>query len=405
MSTPSPSIPGHVPAELVQDFAFDGDPGYRSDPASVVDAARDARPIVFAPAGRRGRGTWVFKTYDLVFEAFQKPELFSSYRFSGFSDLMGETWPLPPMEYDPPRHRPFRALLQPLFTPSRMAELEGGIAATVAEILDGMRSRGACEFQSEFAVRLPTTVFLRLIGLPLEDASTLLRWEAQLMHGETMEARIEGACAIRDYLRGHIAEREVRPQDDIISRLISSEINGVPISDDEKIGVCFLLYSAGLDTVASALGFTFRALALDPEFQDDLRRQPELRPRAIEELLRSQMNNVPGRWVTEDTLFHGVTMKKGDYVSLSTMFANRDPAVFTDPGKNDCVRDNAMRHIAFGTGIHNCLGSHLARRELRLAMDAWLDTMPPFRVGAQPPVTYGGSVFGVTSLDLKWDTL
>jgi cytochrome P450 len=241
-----------------------------------------------------------------------------------------------------------------------------------------------------------------LIGLPLEDAPTLLEWENKLMHGANLDVRIEGARSIKEYLQGHIRAREEERSDDMISFVIHSEVDGRPLTEDEKLGMCFLLYSAGLDTVAASLGFTFRYLALTPDVQADLRANPDKRTKAIEEMLRLNMNNVPGRWVTQDTLFHGVEMKKGDYLSLSTMFANRDPAMFADPTKPDFERANAMRHIAFGTGVHNCLGSHLARRELRISLDAWLDRMPPFHVGDDEPVTYGGSVFGVRSLDLAW---
>jgi cytochrome P450 len=402
MATIEQQIPAHVPPELVQNFTFDREPGMDTHPAEVMDSLRDGRDIVFAPAGRRNQGTWVLKNYDLIFEAYQNTELFSSYRFSGFSALLGEDWPMPPMEYDAPQHRPFRALINPLFTPKRMAMLEEGIAETVTGILDEIRPQGQCEFQSTFGLQLPTTVFLRLIGLPLEDAPTLLEWESKLMHGASLDIRIEGARAIKEYLQGHIAAREAERRDDIISYIIYSEVDGRPLTEDEKLGMCFLLYSAGLDTVAASLGFTLRYLALNPDVQEELRAHPEKRNKAIEELLRINMNNVPGRWVTQDTVFHGVEMKKGDYLSLSTMFANRDPAMFANPEKPDFERANSMRHIAFGTGAHNCLGSHLARRELRISMDAWLDQMPPFRVGAKEPVTYGGSVFGVRTLDLAW---
>jgi cytochrome P450 len=167
--------------------------------------------------------------------------------------------------------------------------------------------------------------------------------------------------------------------------------------------MCFVLYGAGLDTVASALGFTFKYLAENPDKQEQLRRRPEIRERAVEELLRANTNVVPNRIVTRDTDFHGVSLKKGDVVALPTMFANHDPALFECPAGVDFDRGNVMRHVSFGSGPHNCLGSHLARRELRIALDEWMNGMPPFRLGEESPVTYGGSVFGVHSLHLAWD--
>jgi len=402
MSTNEPSVPAHVPPELVQPIPFQDAPGIERDASGAMDVFRDDRPIVYAPASRRGMGSWVLKSYELIHEAFHTPELFSSDRYSGFSALLGEDWPMPPMEYDPPHHQPFRVLLQPLFTPKRMATLEDGVSETVRELLARLRPQGRCEFQSTFGVPLPTTVFLRLVGLPLEDAPTLLVWERQLMHGETLDERIAGARSIKEYLLGHIGERERNPQDDMISYIVNAEVEGRRLTPDEKLGICFLLYGAGLDTVAAALGLSFGFLARNPERQQDLRNDPDQRPRAIEEMLRATMNIVPGRRLTQDTVFHGVEMKKGDFVALPTMFANRDSAEFPDATKIDFARENAAQHLSFGTGAHNCLGKHLARRELRIALDAWLDEMPPFRLGPGELVTYGGTVFGVTSLDLEW---
>lgn len=395
-------IPDHVPPELVQLIRFTDAPGIDREPAPTLDVLRDSRPIVYTPESHMGFGSWVIKNFDLIFEAFQKPELFSSERYSGFSALVGDDWSMPPMEYDPPHNQAFRLLLNPLFAPRRIAEMEAGVTATVRTLLDGLRPKGGCEFQSEFGVRLPTTIFLQLVGLPLEDAPMLLGWERQLMHGKTVVEQGAGAKAIKEYLLEHIRDRERNKKDDVFSYIVHAQVEGRSLTPNEKLGVCFLLYGAGLDTVASALGFLFRFLGQHPDRQEELRRRPDQRQWAIEEIMRANMNNIPGRWVTKDLEFHGVKMRKGDYVSLPTMFANRDPSEFDQPAVVDFDRANAKRHIAFGTGIHSCLGKHLARRELGIALNGWLDDMPPFKVGSRHPVTYGGPVFGVASLDLSW---
>jgi len=397
------SIPDHVPAALVQDWAFDSIEGIDSNPPRSMDSTRDERPIVYAPRGRRGRGTWVIKSYPLIVEAFQTPEIFSSDRYSGFSQLLGEDWPMLPLEVDPPLHRPYRVFLNKVFSPSRMSTLEKGIAQTVDELIAAIKPAGKCDFQEAMGRPLPTTVFLRLMGLPLKDAGLFLAWEGELLHGKDMQARAEAARSIKDYLVDTLKARAAEPKDDVVSYIANSEFEGRRLSDVEQLGMAYVLYGAGLDTVSAGLGFIFKYLAENSDRQAELRNAPDLRPKAVEEMLRANSMVVSGRFVTRDTEFHGVQMRKGDYVSLPTMFGNRDPEQFNQPAEVDFGRRDVMRHIAFGSGAHNCLGSHLARRELRIVLDAWLDNMPPFRIAqGDRPVTYGGSVFGVDYLPLEW---
>jgi cytochrome P450 len=397
-------IPSHVPSELVQDFSFHTAPGIERNPSGVIDRLRDHRNIVYGIGARRGRDCWVFKTYDLIVEAFQNPALFSSERFSGFSQLLGEDWPLNPVEVDPPLHRSYRLILSKLFAPSRMNELERGIAHTVRELTDAVLPERECDFQKSIAIPLPTTVFLDLIGLPVEDASLFLQWEQSLMHSLDMKERATGARGIRDYLVSAIANRETLPRDDILSYIGGATVDGRPLDSSEKLGMCFNLYIAGLDTVAAALGASFKHLAENSERQAELRADKALRAKAIEEILRTNSMVVAGRYVTRDTEFHGVELKRGDYVSLPTMFANRDGGHFANPTDVDFGRSNVMSHIAFGTGIHNCLGSHLARRELKIVMEEWLERVPMFRIPeGQAAVTFAtAAVFGVESLPLVW---
>jgi cytochrome P450 len=241
------------------------------------------------------------------------------------------------------------------------------------------------------------------MGLPLEHASRFLAWEQELLHGADNAKRAAAARAIKDYLLQTLRERALEPRGDVVSYIATGEIDGRALSDDEKLGMAFVLYGAGLDTVAAALGFTFKHLAEHPECQEELRAQPDLREKAIEEFVRSQSMVVAGRTVTRDVDFHGVSFKRGDYVSLPTMFGDRDASRFDEPGRVDFKRGNLMRHIGFGAGPHNCLGSHLARRELRIVIDHWLNRVPPFRIEpGRHAVTYGGSVFGVDYLPLEW---
>ncbi|HTU13101.1 MAG TPA: cytochrome P450 [Allosphingosinicella sp.] len=396
------AIPDHVPPELVRDWTLE-EAGRARDPGAAMDALREGPAITFAPRGRRGGPSWMVNNYEMIVEVLQNPELFSSDRYSGFSRLLGEDWPMIPLEVDPPIHRPFRTLMNKVFAPRVMNALEEGIAETVAEIVSEVRPKGRCEFQSTMGRPLPTNVFLRLLGLPLEDADMLLGWERGLMHGETMQIRIDAARNIKNYLLAAIADREAAPRDDIVSYVAAAEVEGRPVTGTEKLGICFVLYGAGLDTVAATLGLMFKYLAEHPERQEELRADPSLRTKAVEEIIRAHSSVTTGRILARDADFHGVAMKKGDFISLPLLWADRDPAAFADADTIDFKRIDVMRHIAFGSGPHACMGSHLARRELRIVLDQWLDTMPPFRIAAgDTPATYGGSVFGVDHLPLQW---
>jgi cytochrome P450 len=397
-------VPDHVPENLVQDISFHSAPGIETDPTIVIDGLRDDRPIVYGLGARRGKHAWLFKSYEIQAEAYRSPQLFSSNHFSGISHLLGEDWLLIPPEVDPPMHGFYRRFLSPMFAPSKMAALEPKVAAIVRQLTDAALAQGQCDFQEALATPLPTSVFLDFVGLPVEEAPQFLAWAAALLHSVVPEEIAGGARAIRDYMIGAMKERAANPRDDIMSRIATGEVDGRPMSDTEKMAMAFNLYTAGLDTVTNALGGTFLYLARNRALQHELRVNKEARTKAIEELLRSQTMVVNGRFVVEDMEFHGITMKKGDRVALPTMFANRDPAQFMDPARIDLERKNSMSHITFGTGIHNCLGSHLARRELKIVIDEWLDRVPPFRIpDDEVAVTYGSSaVFGVDRLPLIW---
>jgi cytochrome P450 len=402
-SSPNPTIPAHVPPELVQEWNFQTAPGLDSDPAATMDGLRTGPDIVYSIGGRRGRSTWVVKRYEHIVEALQNTDTFSSDRYSGFSQLLGEDWPMIPVEVDPPVHRPFRIFLNKVFSPVAMNKLEEGILEIVRRQIYETLPLKECDFQAAIGRPLPTTVFLRLMGLPVEHAGRFLEWEDMLMHGVDLQDRASGVRAIKNYLVEKVEERMAVPTGDVLSYVANGELGGRVLTLQEKIGMCFVLYAAGLDTVAAALGFSIKYLAEHPEHQAELRANPQLRNKAIEELLRANSNVVIGRWVAQDIDFHGVQMKKGDFVSLPTMFANRDPDKFAAPERFDFGRAELMRHISFGAGPHNCIGSHLARRELRIVLDEWLDNIPQFRIkdGARA-VTYGSAVFGVDSLPLQW---
>jgi cytochrome P450 len=317
--------------------------------------------------------------------------------------MIGEDWPLLPLEADPPSHADWRMLLNPIFSPTRMKVLEGQIEILARELVEGVAARGEADFMADFASVFPIQIFLRLFGLPLADTAKFLAWEKQILHSMTLEGRQEGLRATIGYLRDVIAERRVQPTDDLISYIANAQIEGRPLTDDEAVGLAVLLYVAGLDTVAATLGFMFKHLAEHPDDQQMLRDDPSLIPNAIEELLRAYPIVMSGRMVTRDVEFHGVQMKAGDILTLVTPLAGRDEREFENPDKVDLRREK-VSHITFAAGPHRCVGSHLARRELRIALTAWLQRIPPFRIKpGEKAVTHGINQFGVLYLPLVWD--
>jgi len=209
---------------------------------------------------------------------------------------------------------------------------------------------------------------------------------------------------VRDYLRQRIAERRIEPADDFTSTLLASQVDGRALTDDEVFGICFLVFIGGLDTVTSSLGFHFMHLARHPGQQQELRDHPERIAQAVEEMLRAYSIVNMRRRVTKDVTIGEATMKRGDFVLISTELGNLDPENFSDPARVDFSRPDAdVPHMAFAYGVHRCVGSHLARREMRIAIELWLQKLPPFRIASGMPVRVrAAGVFGVEGLHLEW---
>ncbi len=400
---PQNQVPAHVPQELVFPFDFYSDPGFLTDPYEVIQRQRKATPrLYYSPTHYLLPGCWVINTADDIRHVLQHPDLFSSREQVGFSKLIGEDWDLIPLELDPPDHGAFRSLLNPLFAPKEITRLDAGIQQAAQLLIDKLRDKTEFEFVESFAHPFPVSVFLQLLDFPLEEMSTFIGWNEGLLRSFTIEARISAMQSIVGYLRKVIAERTANPGIDLISIATQAKISGRPVTDKEIVGVCFLLFIAGLDTVASSLGFYFKHLAENPALQEKLRADRSLIPDAIEEFLRLYAVVSGHRRVAQDTEIGGVFMKEGDWVTVPTMNANRDPNEFVDPDIFDLAR-TSNRHVTFAFGPHRCIGSHLARREFVVALNAWFDNLPPFAIKpGTTPVTNGGAVFGVSELRLVW---
>ncbi len=398
------AIPDHVPPALARHFTFGFEPEFATNPYTIADRLV-AGPEIFYAIGAHGPYAtgWMVTRYETVREVMTNPEIFSSRGFVGWAKLIGEDWDQIPLEVDPPAHLEYRMLLNPLFAPKRIEQLDAKIRALAINLIDAFAPRGECEFIEDFAKRFPIFIFLELMGLPLSEADKFMSWSHNLIHNPDMAAKASAVASIANYLRDVIADRRKRPTDDVAGFVVQADIRGRKLSEDELIGVLFLFFNAGLDTVLAALGWQFRYLAETPAAQERLRADPAQIPLALEELMRAFSTVPPSRICTRDVEFHGIQMKKGDRVMCPTMVVNRDPREFPNADQVIFGRES-NRHIAFGSGPHRCMGSHLARRELRIAYEEFLGRIPPFRIRPGAEVTAYDGIWGLYSLPLEWKT-
>jgi cytochrome P450 len=394
------TAPAHVPESLIVDFDYHSDPGFLADPYAALDRVR-ARRVFFSP---RYGGYWVLTRYEDIRAVFQDPQTFSS------AEVAIPTGHFPrvlrPLALDPPEHGLYRKILSGAFSPPVAARREEEVRAVCRSLVEAFSGSGECELVNDFAKPLPTTIFVGMMGLPHAEAGQLVAWNDALLHDyDDPGSRREAATSINEYLAGVVQERRRRgtgPADDLIGMLIGSRVGDRDITDEEILDCLFLLFIAGLDTVTAVLGFSFWSLARRPDLQQRIVEDPGIVDTAVEELLRAHAIVNPARTATADATIAGdVRVRAGDRVLLATAFATRDPLEFDRPDVIDFDRQN-NRHLAFGAGPHRCLGSHLARIELRVALQEFHRRIPRFRLDGHEPIVHGGGVFGIDQLRLAW---
>jgi cytochrome P450 len=359
---------------------------------------RDAGPVV-----RGASGAYMIVTSEAAEFVLKHPELFSSRRAF---DRVGSPLPMVPIAFDPPEHTRYRRILQPFFSPRGTAAWLPLVRGLAGELIDGFQGRGECDLVAELAVPLPAQVFLTLFGLPLEDRDRLIAWKEGLLHNFSSGERPSDRAArlgaeLYGYLVEHIAKRR---QDggtgDLLGQLLADTTDD-RLSDDEILGLSFLFVLAGLETVTSALSTAFAILAAQPRLRRQIVANPALIPAAVEELLRvdGPLVFVP-RIATQDVELAGHLIPAGAQVSIALAVASRDPAEHEDPDTIDFTRQE--RNLAFGGGPHRCLGSHLARMEMRVAFDEWHRRIPEYHLapGFIPRVTWPAGLVGIDTLPL-----
>jgi cytochrome P450 len=384
-------------------------PEFTADPHRIWADLRHRCPVAHSPAYG---GFFVLSKHEDIDRVYHEPHIFSSFPADTPPDP-GHQNRLIPMEMDPPEHRDYRRVIDPWFGPKRMKTLEPGLRAAAQALIDVMVERRAFDFVELFALPYPCSAFLSLFGLPpsVSRDMDLCRWTDQVVHadgatpndvGAHLRVRHEAGRALRAFLTEVLAARKNDPGDDAVSFLLEARYAGErPLTDHEIVNFMQVLVLGGLDTVTAALAFSFFHLARRADLQDKLAADHTLIPAAVEEMLRYEATVHPSRTVTQDCVIRGVHLRAGDRVILPLASGNRDEDVFEDPDEIRLDRQ-VNRHLAFGAGNHRCLGSHLARLELRIAFEELFARIPQFSVPADTElVVFGGQTRSVKALPFR----
>ncbi len=390
----------------VTDWAKDfdhTDPQWAADPFPIWSELRGACPVAHS---ERYGGTWLPTTHeDIAAIAYDTDH------FTSRGVIVSEGRPLmpapqgfaPPITSDPPFHHEARRLLLPAFSPKGIAPYEAFTRTYCEELLDEVAGNDVVDAAKQYAQHIPVRVIAEMLGFPPEDADQFREFVHNALETVDVDVdeRIGNFVTLREYLERQVQEHRDNPRDDLTSYLLQAEMEGRPLADEHVGGTIALLLIAGIDTTWSAIGASLWHLARTPADRQRLVDEPELMTFAVEELLRAYAPVTMARLVTDDFEFNGCPMKKDDWVLLPFPAANRDPAFF-DRADEVILDREENRHAAFGLGIHRCVGSNLARMELRVALEVWLERFPVFSLDDPAAVTWsGGQVRGPRQLPVR----
>jgi cytochrome P450 len=380
------------------------EPEWAADPYPIQDDLRERCPI--AHTDRFGGG-WLPTRYADVAEIAYDTE-----RFSSRSIIMSnfrpprEAAPIggsPPISSDPPFHHDARKLLLPAFTKTAVERQEPATRALCHSLIDAFGDQDIVDAARDYAQHIPMRVIASMLGFPPEDGPQFRQFVENTLEGVNLppEERIARMSALFDYLLAQIHDHIGNPRDDLTSFLINAELYGRKLEPSHVAGTMALLLIAGIDTTWSAIGASLWHLAKDPADRERIVAEPALLPTAMEEFLRAYAPVTMARLVKNDMEWNGVGMKADDWILLSFPAANRDPAQF-DRAAEVVIDRQVNRHVAFGLGIHRCVGSHLARMELRVALEVWLARIPAFTLADPSAVTWStGQIRGPRTLPLR----
>lgn len=359
-----------------------------------------APPLFWTPANG---GHWVLNSTSAINHVLRHPETFTS----RFVTIPATTYTpvVIPTTLDPPEHRPFRQLLRPFFESKAIEPLETWVVGWANRLIDRFIDDKRCEFVDAIASRLPVSIFMEFMGLPLESFDEFRELVVSYFSAVIdMAERARHADTINGHLVTIVEERRREPKDDLVSKLLQAEIDGRPLSYDELMSICFNMFVGGLDTVVNAMSFGMRHLARDEALRQRIIENPGCIDNVVEELLRLYSFVNTRRYVTQDTEVDGVRMKVGDPILVPLMMIGWDERMNQCPHQASVDR-GVYRHGAFGTGIHTCLGIHLARLELKVMYRVWFERIGHFRLAdADAPLDMrAGMVMAIKKLNLAWD--
>ncbi|WP_420433947.1 cytochrome P450 [Candidatus Poriferisocius sp.] len=379
-------------------------PEVARNPHDTYRKLRDNAPVTEL-SGRSSLGAVTLSRHEDVMRAFQTPEVFSS--DPGAVDI-GNTRPLVPLQIDPPHHRKHRKALDPLFAPQQMAKHEPRVRELIRELIDNVADEGHCNFHHEIAEPMPSTIFLELLGLPVSRVEEFLALKDGIVRppARSMEERREMVNATGQEIYAVLEEvvdaRMAERQDDFLSTILDAEVEGQPLSRDDVVDIGYLFFIAGLDTVSASLECMVAFLAQNPGHRQQLVDDPSVIPHAIEELLRYESPVASAARITAvDTEVNGCPISAGTRIHVLIGSANTDERTWDNPDEVNFGRES-KKHIAFGAGVHRCLGSHLARMELRVALEEWHARVPDYRLaeGIEPRFSQG--IRQIDNLELVW---
>ena len=395
--------PGHVPADRVIDFNLhrpvpEGQTVHEFWREAMAGAAHD---VMWTP---HSGGHWIVLDPDLCETVLTDHERFSSRIVIVPRDPVGEAYSkYIPLSLDPPRHGPFRKLLNEGLSPKMIGQRKDAMRALTVDLIEGFRANGRCNFTHDFAEQLPVRIFLRLVDLPASDAGKLKHLADQFTRPDGSLTFDEVEKQFSDYIRPIILERRGGAGNDLITLLASGKAQGRDLTTDEAENLATQALVGGLDTVVNLLGFVFSHLAQDAATRRTLAGDPAQIDDAVLEFLRRFPVVSDSREVVGECSLDGVTLKPRDMIMASTVVmalsdrSNPEPLEFR-------LGRQGRRHFVFGKGHHMCPGAHLARTELKMVLEEWLARIPEFRLaGGAAPTYTSGVVATVNPFELEWD--
>ena len=402
LASQNSDIPTHVPPELVRPIGLTEGPEFLAAPHTFMAALHETQPRIFFSQGQHTRGAWMLTHYEDAYFVLRNPGIFTTAGATPFPRDPENYFYFIPLEIDPPNHRKYRAILDPMFSPKAIANMESNIRRQANQLIDQFIDKGRCEFTKDFGRPLPVFVFLDLMGLPQAMLDTFVGWAIGLLHAQD---RAIAARVMQDttaYLQSVVNEKAKSPDDGVISAIVHARPGGTPLTGPEIFGFVFFLFIAGLDTVFATLNNVFLWLARNPQRRQEIIDNPDNINGVVEELLRVFSVTFSGRTLTQDFEMQGVKMRKGDKITNILPAANYDPAVFENP-KEVNFRRARKPNLAFAGGVHSCMGAHLARMELKVCITEFLGRIPHFEVEEGANIEYWpGGVVGPKTLPLRW---